>query len=159
MSPPVGRGRAPSPALPSRRDLLRLLLAAAALPLAGCESDPGTGPAKVRWDRDSCARCNMVVGNRHYAAQVRGGPGRKVHVFDDIGCAVFWLERQPWAGAADTEVWVTDYRTGDWLDARRAHYVPGRVTPMHYGFGAAREALPGSVDYAAMRARILAQGR
>lgn len=156
------RGRSHAPALPPERDRLRLLLAAAALPLLGltaCERDPGTGPAKVRWDRDTCARCNMVVGDRHYAAQVRGGPERRVHLFDDIGCAMFWLEGQAWAAAPETEIWVTDQRTGEWLDATRAHYVPGRKTPMYYGFGAVAQPVPGAVDYADMRARILARGR
>ena len=150
------------PAPPPGRNRLRLLLAAAALPLlglTGCERDPGTGPAKVKWDRDICERCKMAVSDRKYAAQVRGGPKRKVHMFDDIGCAVFWLKDQDWAAAPETEIWVTDYRTGEWIDATRAHYVPGKTTPMYYGFGAVKEPVPGAVDFATMRAQVLARGK
>jgi len=145
---------------PPERRRLHLVLAAAALPLVGltaCERDPGNGPAKVHWDRDVCERCKMAVSDRKYAAQVRGGPQRRAHMFDDIGCAVFWLKDQAWAQAPDTEIWVTDYRTGEWLDARKAFYVPGKTTPMYYGFGAVREAVPGSLDFAGMQAQVLAR--
>ena len=42
--------------------------------LAACSGDPGTGPAEVTWDRDACARCNMVLSDRHHSAQVRHTP-------------------------------------------------------------------------------------
>lgn len=152
-----------TPPPPGQRGRLKLLAGVALLPwlapTAGCEGDPGHGPAKVHWDRDICARCNMMVSDRKYAAQVRGGPKRKAYKFDDIGCAMFWLRDQPWAEAPDTEIWVTDYRGGEWLDARQAHYLPGKTTPMSYGFGASKEAQAGGVDFAAMRAAILARGR
>ncbi len=149
----------------NRRMALFSLIGGAAW-LAGCgEKDPGHGPAKIHWDRDTCVRCNMIISDRKYAAQIRGGDAgtgkRKVYKFDDIGCALFWLKEQdiPWADAADTEIWVTDYKTGDWLDARSAHYITGKTTPMLYGFGALREPVAGSVDFKTMKAAILAKGR
>lgn len=127
--------------------------------LAACQKDPGTGPAQVKWDRDTCERCRMAVSDRKYAAQVRGGPKRRVFQFDDIGCAVFWLKDQPWAAAPETEIWVTDYRSGKWLDATKACYVGGKTTPMYYGFGAVGEPMPGCVDFDGMRRDVLARGR
>ncbi len=42
----------------------------------------------------------------------------------------------------DTEIWVADWRDGDWIDARSAHYLAGQQTPMGYGLGAQQEAAP-----------------
>jgi copper chaperone NosL len=145
-----------------QRGRLRLAAALVAFPIvAACSRDDGHGPAKVHWDRDTCKRCNMAVSDRHYAAQVRGGPKREAFRFDDIGCALFWLAEQkvPWADAPDTEIWVNDFRTGEWLDARKAHYLPGKTTPMAYGFGALAKPEPGSVAFADMKAAILAKGK
>jgi copper chaperone NosL len=149
------------PASPQRGRLRLFALVAMPwlAPLAGCGRDANTGPAKVKWDRDVCEHCGMVISDRHYAAQIRGGPGRKAHKFDDPGCAVSWLKSQSWAQAPDTEVWVADYRSGEWLDAGQAHYVSGKTTPMNYGFGAVREAQPGAVDFATMKSQVLARSR
>ncbi len=146
----------------NRRELLLGGAAAQMLWLIGCsEKDPGHGPGKIYWDRDTCVRCRMIISDRKYAAQIRGGEKREVYKFDDIGCALFWLKEQniPWADAPDTEIWVTDYKTGEWLEARSAHYVVGKTTPMLYGFGALREPVAGSVDFQTMKAAILAKGR
>ncbi len=125
--------------------------------LAGCSNEPDTGPGKVRWDREVCARCAMAVSDHNYAAQVRGGPpGQKgkLYKFDDIGCAVIWLDEQPWKDNPETEVWVTDYRNGEWIDARKAWYVKGKITPMGYGLGATTEKEPGALDFAQARKHI-----
>lgn len=151
--------------LTKRDSLKRLAALATALVtspfIAACSRDSGHGPGKVHWDRDTCKRCTMSVSDRHYAAQIRGGPKREVFKFDDIGCALFWLQEQkiPWTEAAETEIWVNDFRSGEWLDARKAHYLPGKTTPMAYGFGALEKPEAGSVDFATMRADILARGK
>lgn len=133
------------------------VLACAVLFLAACSRDPGTGPVEVKWDRDVCERCRMVVSDRVFAAEVRGGPKQRMYMFDDIGCAVMWLEEQPWKDDPATEIWVTDFRTGEWLDARKAHYVSVKPTPMDYGVGAVAEPAPGSFDFEAARAKIFAK--
>ena len=135
------------------------LLGAVALLLAACSREPETGPVEVKWDRDTCVRCSMAVSDRHYAAQVRGGPKKQVFKFDDIGCAVHWLKDQPWGNDPATEIWVTDFRSGKWLDARTAHYVTGKTTPMAYGFGATGEALPGSIGFEEARKQLLAKDK
>ena len=137
------------------RGLFRLLLIA--ILLAGCSGEDATGPGEVRWDRESCTRCAMAISDRHYSAQVRGGTaGQKTRLykFDDIGCAVVWLDGQPWKDDARTEIWVTDQLSGEWIDARLASYVAGKVTPMDYGLGAQREAFPGAMDFTRARKHI-----
>ncbi len=138
---------------------LRIVAGAAVLSvLAACSGDPGSGPVDVKWDRDTCTRCNMVLSDRQHAAQVRHAPGGgasgQVRRFDDFGCAVLWLDQQPWRDQAGVEFWVMDHRDGHWLDARTAAYVTGRLTPMQYGLGAQAEAAPGTLDYAQARAQV-----
>ncbi|PIV81013.1 protein NosL [bacterium CG17_big_fil_post_rev_8_21_14_2_50_64_8] len=140
--------------------LLETGLLALALSLGACSRGPETGPGKVRWDQDVCRRCIMAVSDRHYSAQVRGGPegGRsRLFFFDDFGCAVLWLGDQPWQGNPGVEIWVTDFRTGTWLDARTALYERGRITPMDYGLGARPDAVPGAMDFDQAVQEVLAR--
>lgn len=142
----------------------RLLLIAAvalltAVLLPGCSNDPGTGPAEVKWDRVTCERCRMVLSDRHYSAEIRvhpEGKRSKVYFFDDIGCAVLWLEGagKRWADDPRTEIWVKDHRSGEWIDARTATYVEGKLTPMEYGLGAQSDPDPNGMDFAAAIQRI-----
>jgi nitrous oxide reductase accessory protein NosL len=125
--------------------------------LVACSGDPGTGPVEVKWDRDVCERCRMVLSDRLYSAQVRGGPAEqktKAYRFDDIGCAMLWLEQQPWRDDPRTEIWVNDYRTGTWIDARTAHYVKDRITPMAYGLGAQSDPVQGGLNYEQARQHV-----
>lgn len=134
----------------------RILLLSMLLFLGAC-GDPGTGPVDVKWDRTTCERCRMILSDRRHAAQVRvptPDGGSKVYAFDDLGCAVIWLERQPARADSATEIWVTDWRSGDWIDARTAHYVPDQSTPMAYGLGAQIEPGAGTLDYAQAREHI-----
>ena len=133
-----------------------VLLFSLLLLLSACSRQPETGPVEIKWDRDTCTRCSMALSDRQYAAQVRGGPKKKAFKFDDIGCAVHWLKNQPWANDPATEIWVADYRSGKWLDARTAHYVTGKRTPMGYGYGATAEAVPGSISFEEASKQLLA---
>lgn len=112
---------------------------AAAVVLIGCSGGPETGPGEVRWDKVSCERCLMSVSDRHFSAQIRGGPAERksrLYYFDDFGCAVLWLQEQPWRDESRNEIWVTHAQTGQWLDARTAGFNTGFITPMDFGLGA-----------------------
>jgi len=125
--------------------------------LAGCSAGETSGPVEVRWDRETCTRCAMALGDRLSAAQVRGAaPGEvtRVYKFDDIGCAVLWLDGQPWKDDARTEIWVTDRNTGQWLDARTATFVPGVRSSMGFGLGAQTGVVPQGMDFARARKYI-----
>jgi len=131
--------------------LLRILIIIPLLfLLIACEEEKTTGADKVRWDREICARCAMAVSDRNYSAQVRGGrEGKKskLYKFDDLGCAVIWLDKQNWKGDARTEVWVNDHRNGKWINAKTAWYVKMNNTPMDYGLGAQTEKAEGALNY------------
>ena len=134
-----------------------LLVFIGILVLTACSGDPGTGPVEVKWDRDVCERCNMVLSDRQHSAQVRHTPadGRSTtYPFDDIGCAVLWLDQQAWQNDSGVEIWVNDHQTGRWLEARDAHYVTGRITPMQYGLGAQTEAIAGTLSFDQAREHI-----
>lgn len=125
--------------------------------LAGCDKEPQTGPGKIRFDRETCERCLMAISDPNFAAEVRGGPeGKKTELykFDDLGCAVIWLDQQPWKDNPRTEIWVTDYKTGEWIDARKASYVKNQLTPMNYGLGAQPQTAPGALNFAEAREHI-----
>ncbi|MCB1858019.1 MAG: hypothetical protein KDI63_07095 [Gammaproteobacteria bacterium] len=121
------------------------------LVLGGCSGAGEQGPVEVRWDRDTCERCRMVLSDRLFAAQIRVFPeGRrsKVFKFDDIGCAVLWLDKEAWKNDPKTEIWVRDHRTGDWIDARTAFYLGGMMSPMQYALGAQVDPAPQAMDFA-----------
>lgn len=127
------------------------------LAVSGC-GEQTTGPAEVKWGRDACEYCGMIVDDPHFATQVRGGPKRKAHKFDDPGDAVLFLAKQDWRDDPAIEFWVGGLETGQWLDARKAFWVGGQRSPMAHGFGAVAEQRPGSLDFAAFTAAILAKG-
>lgn len=131
--------------------------------LAGCGSArKAGGPQPISWDRDACTQCRMILSDRRFAVQLQGGPRDEHWVFDDIGCALTWLRAQPWRASAPAQIWVAalDSR-GDqvhWLDARRAHFVAGRSSPMGYNFGALAAPEPGSVGFDALEALLPDRG-
>lgn len=139
---------------------------AAALSACGKDDHWPEGMHPVKWDRDTCVRCNMVISDRRFAAEMRGGPKNTAFKFDDIGCAIFWLRDKakdyPWITEAATRLWVADVGSKGndvaWLDARSASYVT-KTSPMGYNFGATALAQPGAVDFQTMREHILAKGK
>ena len=102
----------------------------------GCDEKPKNAIAKVHWDRDMCARCVMVVSDRHNTTQIKHPDTGRKYMFDDIGCAILWFkdEKIDWKDRAI--IWITDVSNGKWIDARTAFYDTENITPMAYGFSA-----------------------
>ena len=138
---------------------------AAALSACGTKGDWPEGMAEIKWDRDTCVRCSMVISDRRFAAQMRGGEKNIVFKFDDIGCAVFWMRDKakdfPWMADTATRFRVADAAgKGDkWLEARKAHYAGGAMSPMGYNYSARVYAEAGSQGYEEMRQHVLAKGK
>jgi copper chaperone NosL len=139
---------------------------AAALSACGRDDRWPEGMHPIKWDRDTCVRCNMVISDRRFAAEMRGGPKNTVFKFDDIGCAAFWLRDKvkdyPWIAEAATRLWVADVnsRGNDvaWLEARAVQYIT-KTSPMGYNFGAVAHPQAGAVDFETMRQHVLAKGK
>ncbi|MBI4755848.1 MAG: hypothetical protein HY778_10655 [Betaproteobacteria bacterium] len=139
-----------------------------ALALAACGKDDHwpEGMKPIKWDRDTCVRCNMVISDRRFAAEMRGGPKETVFKFDDIGCAVFWQRDKaadhPWMREAGTRLWVADVGSRGnevkWLDARTAQYI-AKTSPMGYNFGAVAHPQAGAFDFQTMSEHVLAKGK
>lgn len=104
--------------------------------LVGCERKIETGVHNVHWDRDMCIRCKMVVSERHYAVQTTDPETGKTYYFDDIGCLALWFEEDKISWKDKAVIWVTDEKSGEWIDAREAKWSTESITPMAYGFAA-----------------------
>jgi hypothetical protein len=152
----------------TRRHFLFLSGGVLLAPLAACgkKGNWPEGMDEIKWDRDTCVRCNMVISDPRFAAELRGGEKNTAFKFDDIGCLVFWLRDKaaqfPWMAAADARMWVADAADmsgATWLDARQAHYLGGRLSPMGYNFAATRDAVSGGLTFEAMREQVLAKGK
>jgi hypothetical protein len=143
-------------------------LAAALSSLGGCgrKGDWPEGMEPIVWDRDTCVLCKMVISDRRFAGQLRGGPKNTAFKFDDPGCVAVWLDDKardhPWMNEPATRLWIADVTTSGselaWLDGRQAHYV-GRTSPMGFNFGAVAHPQAGSVDFATMREHVVAKYR
>lgn len=144
---------------------VRVVFVGALLVLGACWNNDKTGPEDIYWDRDVCELCKMFISDPRFAAEVRGGEKRKLYKFDDIGCAIHWLNQQSWAGDKATEIWVAESSSTRekviWLNAADARYVAGELTPMNYGYRAVAPTSqasgePEGIDFYALTTKILA---
>ena len=111
-------------------------------------------PVDFVWDRVACEECKMALSDRHYSVQVIH-PNGQAHFFDDIGCAILWLQRQPWQDKART--WVNDVKTAEWIEASKANWTDGDPqTPMGYGFAATLTPVENALDYETVVKRMVA---
>ena len=141
------------------KELQILIVFITILFLSAC-GDKQTGPADIKWDRDACDRCQMMLSDRNFSAQIRvfpEGERSKVFQFDDIGCASLWLDaaqQQTWKADSKTQIWVTDYTSGEWIDAQKAWYVKEQITPMNYGLGAVMSNQANTLDFEQAKVHI-----
>ena len=141
-----------------------LLVALTTLTFSACEKKDMSGVAKVHWDRDMCARCVMVVSDRHNTTQARNPKTGKKYMFDDIGCMALWFEEENITWRESAIVWITDVDTGEWIDAKKAYYDTENITPMAYGFSAhkSKESIKEGqeiVDYDEVLRRVIKIGQ
>ncbi len=143
-------------------------LAAAISSLGGCggKGNWPEGMQPIIWDRDTCVVCNMVISDRRFAGELRGGPKNTVFKFDDPGCVALWLHdkigQHPWMKEPGTKLWLADVtsRGNDvvWLDGWKAHFIT-RTSPMGFNFGAVAHPQAGSVDFQTMAEHVVAKIR
>ena len=104
--------------------------------LFGCESRERGEPKKVHWDRDMCERCKMVLSDRKFASEIVNPQNNRVYYFDDIGCAILWLDEENIKWKDKAKIWVIGVKSGEWIDAKEALFSDDLITPMAYGLGA-----------------------
>jgi len=148
-----------------QRHIMRFLAVASLVLLGACWGGEKAGPEDIHWDRDVCELCKMFISDPRFAAEVRGGEKKKLYKFDDIGCAINWLNDQEWASDKTAKIWVADSASTRentiWLNAREARYERGELTPMNYGYSAtspisgAPDTQPG-LSFVELTAKILA---
>jgi hypothetical protein len=123
----------------------RRFLSLAAVAAAGAAAAPAAwallgrapaevGPPAIRYGRDRCDACGMIISDPRYAAAAQRG--RAVSRYDDIGCLIDRVGQALVRGEA--EAYVHDAGTHLWLKAERATYVrsPAIRTPMASGIAA-----------------------
>lgn len=142
----------------NRRQLLRLVPGLVIAGSLGACFDKGTGPVAVRWGKEYCDYCGMIVDDPRFAAQVREKPGAKAWKFDDLGDGVLWLAKQSWANDPNVEFWVGDVEKGVWLDGRNAWFMEGHKSPMGHNLGAVPAQRPGAMSFAQMRTLVTGKG-
>ena len=131
--------------------------------LFGCDRKIDLNYHEVHWDRDMCERCKMVVSDRNYAAQLTDPKTGKTKYFDDIGCVILWFKESQIDWSNQTKIWVSDEKTGKWINAREAKWTTESITPMGYGFGAYESGTEPKdkeiIDYDEVVKRVLKIGR
>ncbi len=102
----------------------------------GCNKTVNTEPKKVTYDRDLCERCKMQLVDRYHSAQIVNPEDGKSYPFDDLGCAVLWLDETTPAWKDKALIYITDGKDGSWVEHKNAYYAEGYNTPMSFGIAA-----------------------
>lgn len=128
------------------------VIVAFALLATACRANV-TGPPEIAVDGTPCSHCGMLVSEPAYAAAYRAA-GRPPRVFDDIGCMLHALRREP---ASPITAWVHDAAGGGWLDADTAIFVssPHLPTPMSGGILAYADAAAAAHAAEAHRGEVM----
>ena len=134
-----------------RRLILAVSLAGLVL-LAGCSRQTVNKTPKIRYGKDACAECRMIIGDKRFTAAFMDANGETVK-FDDIGCMKMYLQKN---AVATKNAWVHDYQSDEWIDQRNAVFVHSEslVTPMGYGivaFSTTQESEQFLVSYAGQK--------
>lgn len=111
-----------------------LLFIIVALLLYSCSKDRGIKPADIKYGQDICTACSMIISEVPYSAQYILTDG-KVKKFDDIGCMIDYIKHTNNELDKISAVFVRDYNSNKWIDAKEAHFLRSTliITPMGHG--------------------------
>lgn len=117
-----------------------LLLALSCLVLTGCSQKEAEVAARpIDPSLDICHACKMSIVDLHFAGQVVDHKDQVLN-FDDIGCMISYLKKNSEVEKTAKGMFVTDYKTKEWVKVGTAHFVRGRLdTPMSSGIAALSE--------------------
>lgn len=106
------------------------------LALCSCSKEVNLNAQSPKWDIQTCDRCKMLLSDKKFSAQVVNPSDGKHYFFDDLGCALLWLEGNEAKAWSDKAIiYATDPANGKWLNVKENQIVSGYVTPMAYGLG------------------------
>lgn len=105
------------------------------LVMLGCDGKVDISPKEVKWDREECERCAMMLGDPDFAAQIVSIDDGSTYFFDDIGCAFLWLNNtgNP-LDLEDVKIYVRNIENKNFIDAREALFTTDRISPMSYNY-------------------------
>ena len=101
----------------------------------GCSKEISLDAQDPSWDRDVCHRCRMMLSNRHFSAQVVDPESGRHYFFDDLGCALGWLDEAKPQWSQKAVIYANAADSGKWTDVRRGVIAEPFVTPMSFGLG------------------------
>ncbi len=101
------------------------------------------GPQLVGWDREGCAECHMLIGDKHFAAQLQTATGEVLN-FDDPGCLMTYIAEQH---SQIHALYFRDSKSDEWLTSEQAGFVLTAQSPMGYGLACVRKSAPGALSY------------
>jgi len=113
-----------------------VLLMLLVLSFLGCEKENVKGPHKIHYDRDMCTECKMVISDRNYAVQIVNPIKNKAYNFDDIGCAIIWMDKSTEKWLDTAPMYIADQKTSKLIPSREVYWAKGFTTPMDFGFAA-----------------------
>lgn len=116
-----------------RRRAFVLSSVLAPLLLSSCGGQTETAqPPEIAYDRDTCARCGMIISDERFAAALVA-PDETVQLFDDVGEMLLSVKEE---GSEGQRAWAHDRNSREWLDATTATFVRGapETTPMGTGY-------------------------
>jgi hypothetical protein len=100
-----------------------------------------------------CPQCNMFLVGKKDTAQIITND-HKTHFFDDVGCAILWLEEQN-IEPKSIKFWVYTRDTKKYVLAIDAFYSKIDDTPMKYGFSAYENSQEDFIGFEDMRLKML----
>ena len=75
-----------------KKSPLFLSLFISSLLLCSCGKEITLSAEAPKWDVQTCDRCKMLVSDKKFSAQVVNPTDGKHFFFDDLGCALMWLQ-------------------------------------------------------------------
>lgn len=103
-------------------------------------------PQEPIWGKQACDNCRMILSEKRFAAQ-RVLPSGQIFYYDDLNCAIKHQH-----GKNEGILYVRPYGDEIWVEAEKAKYQSGLMTPMNSGYGAVKEG--GTIEFSEIKQKL-----
>lgn len=103
-------------------------------------------PQEPIWGKQTCATCRMILSEKRYAVQRVLSSGEILY-YDDLNCAL----NHDHLTKGGT-LYVRPYGGDNWVEAEKAMYSGGLMTPMNSGFGAQK--IGGTINFTEIKKKF-----